>query len=59
MKEEEITFVVDREQCPECHRQGKDTSCDNLARYNDGHAHCFACGHHETPAVLTLRKPLR
>ena len=47
MKEEEITFVVDREQCPECHRQGKDTSCDNLARYNDGHAHCFACGYHE------------
>tara|TARA_R100000353_G_scaffold118921_1_gene84709 strand:+ start:1977 stop:3683 length:1707 start_codon:yes stop_codon:yes gene_type:complete len=59
MKEEEITFVVDREQCPECHRQGKDTSCDNLARYNDGHAHCFACGYHENASGSYVKKAVK
>ena len=43
----DLTYVVDREPCPQCQEAGKDTSGDNLARYNDGHGHCFACGYHE------------
>jgi len=39
--------VVGREPCPSCVENGGDNSGDNLARYADGHAHCFACGHHE------------
>jgi twinkle protein len=39
---------VDRkEPCPKCREQGDDTSGDNLVRYTDGGAHCYACGHHE------------
>ncbi len=34
------TFIH-HEPCPKCH------SRDNLARYADGHGHCFGCGHHE------------
>lgn len=32
---------IGHEPCPKC------GSRDNLARYSDGHAHCFGCGHHE------------
>lgn len=32
---------VGKEPCPKC------GSRDNLARYDDGHGHCFGCGHHE------------
>jgi twinkle protein len=39
--------VTAREQCPECAEKGGDTSEDNLARYEDGGAHCHACGYHE------------
>ena len=46
-EEFELTHVVDREPCPRCREEGKDSSGDNLARYNDGHGHCFACGYHE------------
>lgn len=31
------------EPCPSC------GSKDNLARYSDGHGHCFGCGHYEPP----------
>lgn len=30
-----------KEPCPSC------GSSDNLARYSDGHGHCFGCGHYE------------
>lgn len=39
--------VVGKEPCPKCREAGADNSGDNLARYADGHAHCFACDHHE------------
>lgn len=39
--------VVAREQCPQCASTGGDSSGDNLARYDDGGAHCHACGYHE------------
>ena len=31
------------EPCPEC------GSKDNFARYDDGHGHCFGCGHNDQP----------
>jgi twinkle protein len=34
---------VQHEACPSCH------SKDNLARYTDGHAHCFGCKYYEPP----------
>ncbi len=36
-----------REQCPSCAAKGGDTDENNLARYPNGSAHCFACGYHE------------
>tara|TARA_R110002072_G_scaffold151470_2_gene300804 strand:- start:14620 stop:16263 length:1644 start_codon:yes stop_codon:yes gene_type:complete len=43
---EDDSYVVEKRQCPVCAEEGRDSSGDNLAVYNDGHAHCFACGHH-------------
>ena len=37
-----------KEQCPECKKNGRDTSKDNLHRWDD-HAHCFSCHYHEFP----------
>lgn len=39
--------MASKEPCPECQANGNDTSGDNLARYDDGGAHCFACGYNE------------
>ncbi len=39
--------VVGREACPKCRNNGKDNSGDNLARYSDGGAYCFACQYFE------------
>ena len=39
--------VVSKERCPECARQGKDTSHDNLVGYSDGHKYCYGCGYYE------------
>ena len=40
-----MSRYLQSEQCPICHRQGKDTSGDNLAVYDDGHKYCYACGY--------------
>lgn len=42
-EEHDESVLVGKEPCPAC------GSSDNLARYSDGHAHCFGqgCGHHE------------
>lgn len=45
--EENDSVVIDREPCPKCQANGNDNSGDNLARYDDGHGYCFACGHFE------------
>ena len=37
--------VTHFEQCPECAAVGGDTRQDNLAVYDDGHKHCYACGY--------------
>jgi twinkle protein len=38
--------VIRKEQCPRCASEGRDTSEDNLAVYDDGHSHCYACDYH-------------
>jgi len=43
--------IVMRTACPECQKRGGDTSCDNLAVYDDGGRHCHACGYHENQSV--------
>jgi twinkle protein len=47
---------LQKEPCPSC------GSRDNLARYTDGHAWCFGCGHYESaagdPKQHTQRKPM-
>jgi hypothetical protein len=39
-------YFIRQERCPECAKQGRDVSADNLAIYSDGHTHCFSCGYH-------------
>jgi len=41
------SVVVGREACPKCRTNGNDNSGDNLARYSDGGAFCFACQYFE------------
>ncbi len=55
--------VVKISPCPKCRDIGRDHKGDNLRTYSDGHAHCFACGHHlnATGEVVKQqeRKPTR
>lgn len=54
MNQQESHFLR-KESCPKC------GSRDNLARYSDGHAHCFGCAHYEPategPLPTTNRRP--
>lgn len=43
------SYVIKKEQCPECAKLGKDNSSDNLAVYSDGHKFCFSCKYGEYP----------
>lgn len=36
---------VKKQQCPKCAKNGRDRDRDNLAVYEDGSCHCFACGY--------------
>lgn len=47
---EESAFLY-KEPCPKC------GSRDNLARYSDGHGHCFGCGHYEHGDGTTPASP--
>nr|DAQ24459.1 MAG TPA: DNA directed DNA polymerase [Caudoviricetes sp.] len=47
MEEEEGSVFLRHEPCPECRKHGGDIDGNNLARYSDGHAHCFCCGYYE------------
>lgn len=42
-----MSSAVGKEACPDCQKNGGDNSGDNLARYDDGGAYCFACGYSE------------
>lgn len=45
--ESQTSVLIRKEPCPECRKHGGDRSGNNLARYSDGHAFCFACGYLE------------
>lgn len=49
---------VTHEGCPKCTAWGKDTSQDNLARYEDGHAYCFSCKYYEGPKAHNIVRQL-
>lgn len=40
------SFILEHTQCPECKKQGRDNSANNLGVYSDGHTFCFSCGYH-------------
>ena len=52
MEEPDTTFVG-HEPCPKC------GSSDGLARYSDGHTHCFVCDEHVTGDGIVGRPALR
>lgn len=51
------SVVVGRERCPSCAANGNDGSGDNLARYSNGGAYCFACEHYERGDGSTAVEP--
>lgn len=50
-----MSNFVKTEPCPECRRQGRDRSGDNLAVFNNG-KYCFSCGYIESDGELSLNK---
>jgi len=50
--------LIRKEQCPDCAKNNKDTSKDNLAVYSDGQTHCFSCGKHGY-VTHTTKKPIQ
>lgn len=48
--------IVAYEACPRCRENYRDTRGDNLAVYEDGGKHCFACKYHEFPKHYIPRK---
>ncbi|HET8685598.1 MAG TPA: toprim domain-containing protein [Methanosarcina sp.] len=41
-----MSRAIGKTTCPRCRERGADSRGDNLVLYDDGGAHCFACGHH-------------
>ncbi len=50
------SYLIKQTQCPECAKQGRDNSKDNLAVYSDGHSYCYQCGHYEHGDVIKAFK---
>ena len=46
-EEREDSVFLRHEACPKCRETGNDKDGNNLARYADGSAYCFACGYVE------------
>jgi hypothetical protein len=44
------SYVVKKQQCPNCAKLGKDNSHDNLAVYSDLHSYCYSCGFSSYPS---------
>ena len=38
---------IGHQPCPQCQSEGRDTSGDNLAVYDDNSKYCFSCGYSE------------
>lgn len=47
LEQEEGSIFIRHEACPKCRESGGDRDGNNLARYSDGHGHCFSCGYYE------------
>lgn len=47
-----MSHFVNTEPCPKCRSKGNDVSGDNLTRWSDNHAHCFACGYYEPGDIV-------
>ncbi len=45
------TTLLHKTRCPECAKQNKDLSGDNLGVYSDGHSYCFSCGFHSAGSL--------
>ena len=52
--EEEGSVYIRHEPCPQCQKNGSDRDGNNLARYSDGHGHCFSCGYYEKSGAEQL-----
>lgn len=50
------SYLIKQTQCPECAKQGRDNSKDNLAVYSDGHSYCYQCGHYEHGDIIKAFK---
>jgi len=48
------TSFVRHEPCPECRANGNDSKGNNISRYSDGSAYCFACTHYQGPRIVSL-----
>lgn len=46
-----MSRAIGTEPCPRCVKLGNDTRGDNLVLWDNGHGHCFACGHHKFPHI--------
>src|SRR3990167_2944088 len=46
-------------QCPRCAEEGRDTSKDNLAVYDDGHTYCYSCAYYTPKNSLKQLVDLR
>ncbi len=53
------SVVVGREACPKCRANGNDNSGDNLARYSNGGAYCFACEYYEKGDGTVSEQPAK
>lgn len=52
-----VSTVISKTRCPECAKQNKDISGDNLAIYSDGHSYCFSCGYYSSPSLESKLSP--
>lgn len=52
-----MSLKASHEKCPNCAKMGQDTSGDNMYRYSDGHAYCFACAYREPATHFVPSEP--
>jgi len=50
------SHLIRHEQCPECKKEGRDTSKNNFAVYSDGHKFCYSCRYVERANKITSFK---
>lgn len=53
-----MNYCLDHSPCPQCRKNGRDKSGNNLAVYSDGHSWCFSCGYSEKNGLVNLKNRL-